>query len=110
MGDYTPLYWSIGIILTIGVLLPVVVMGFGVVEEIELTNPLISPLVDFVQNGVNFLGYNIDFFEIFGDNFRNFIIDYLTAFGLIPLGIFIPLMIIVFTGFVYSIVKLLPTT
>lgn len=120
MGEWTPLYISLGIVFVVGFFIPMLVTGF-VPEGQTNPNSFISGYVDFVENGFTagevalfgwtvFEGINFNPFSWLGDTFHNFYLSQLQAFSFIPNVIAVPLLFISFIGVVYTVIKMLPTT
>lgn len=109
MTDYRPLYFTLALLLIIGVVLPMIVSDFVNVSEVE-TDSILDPLITIIDEGVGIFGFNLNIFGFLGDTLQGSLVDYLTIFALIPENILIPLLLIMITGIVYTIVKLLPTT
>lgn len=107
--DYVPLYITLGMLFCIGVLMPLTISDFVDTETIE-TESILNPLIDVVEEGVGIFTFNLDIFGFLGETLRGALVDYLTIFSFIPEIILIPLIIIMITGIVYTIIKLLPTT
>lgn len=117
MGDYAPLYFSVMILLLVGVLLPLVIAPFTAGKPSQ--DSLLTPMVELVDDGacidvpLLFFG-NKEFcfspFSWFGDEIKLGFVTYFSAFTYIPPVILIPLIIIMMLGFTYTIIKLLPTT
>jgi len=107
--DYVPLYISLAIIFMIGVGVPLLVSDFIDTTTINQSS-LMTPLVNFVQDGVSIFGFNLDLFGFLGDTLQNALVGYLTIFTYINDIILIPLIIIMITGIVYTVIKVLPTT
>jgi hypothetical protein len=116
MGEYQPLYLSLFIILIIGVVLPVFMGAIIQEPQPDDINSLVTGIIELVDNGVTFdLGtiigtFNVNPFNILGTTLKGSLINYLTAFGYIPLWLLIPLLIIITIGIFYTVIKLLPTT
>lgn len=116
MGDYTPLYWSLAIIFTVGIFIPLFVNSVVQEPQPEEINSLVAGVINTIENGITFdLGaiigsFNINPFNILGPNLKQNLIYYLTAFGYLPMGILIPLIVITSIGVFYTVVKILPTT
>lgn len=113
--DYKPLYISLTLIFVIGVVIPFILAGIVDLNEIQTSNVVVTPIINFVNNGfsLNFLGlgnFSFNIFDFFGETLKQSLITYLSYFGLIPEVIIIPYIIIVLVGIVYTIVKMLPTT
>jgi hypothetical protein len=109
MTDYKPLYFTLTLLLIIGVVMPLIISDFVDVSEVE-TDSILDPLITLVNEGVGIFGFNLDIFGFLGDTLQDSLVDYLTIFALIPEIILIPLIIIMIIGIVYTIVKMLPTT
>lgn len=108
--DYKPLYISLGLIIIIGVILPLILLNFTETKQIPDENSILSPVINIIENGVTIFSFNIDLFSFFGETIKTNLITYLSAFAFIPNIILIPLLIIIITGILYTFIKLLPTT
>lgn len=116
MSDWFPMYLSFGIIFSLGIVLPLVLFPFT--SNTINQNSILSPLIDFIDNGVDIevplivTTKHVKFnpYDIFGQTIKNSIVSYLSVFSFIPIIIVLPLVVIVFFGYIYTIVKLLPTT
>jgi hypothetical protein len=109
MGDYVPLYYSLAIIFLIGILLPVVITSVVDINPDDIGG-LVGFLVDIVEEGVSFFTFSFNPFDILGEDLKNQLVNYIASFGYIPEVILYPLLIFVIIGFIYTLVKLLPTT
>lgn len=108
-GDWKPAMISLGIILILGGVLPIILQDFIDVGSYNYDD-FLAPLINLVENGFSLFGFTIDVFGIFGSTIQNFLVNQLIVFALIPSVIAIPLIIIIIFGFIYTIIKLLPTT
>lgn len=109
MGEYKPLFFAIGTVLVLGFLLPLILQDFIDVETYEHDGFLTKPIEN-IQNGITLFGFNIDIFGFLGDDFKGFIVNQLIVFAIIPAILSVPLIIMIFLGIVYTVLKLLPTT
>lgn len=107
--DYKPLYLSLGLILIIGVFLPIFISDFTDTENIP-ENSILNPLITLVGDGVSIFGFNLNIFGFFGDTIQESLVSYISIFAFIPNLLLIPLLIIIITGIVYTIIKMFPTT
>lgn len=108
-GDWQPMFFGLGIVLVLGFLLPLILQDYLNIEDYEPTG-FLSPLIEIVQEGVGIFGFNIDIFGLFGEGFKEFILNQLLVFAVLPEAISIPLLLIIISGIVYTIIKMLPTT
>lgn len=106
--SYKPLFYVIFIILLIGIFVPLFVNNFDVEEPEE--NGFINPIIEFVRDGITIFSFKIDFFFFLGESLKQKFISYIGAFKYIPEIILVPMVIIMITALMYSIIKLLPTT
>lgn len=107
--DYIPLYITLGLLFVIGVLMPVVIGDFVDVEE-PPESSLMNPIITIFGEGIGFYGFNLNIFGFLGDTLQTSLTNYVTMFAFIPNMLLIPLIIVMITGIVYTIIKLLPTT
>lgn len=116
MGEYTPLYISLALLIIIGVVLPAIINSVVTNPNPDEINSLSTGMIDLVENGLTFnLGsiigtFTVNPFNILGSELKAGLTDYITALGYLPLWILIPVIIIITTGFIYSTIKLFPTT
>jgi hypothetical protein len=110
MGDYTPLYISLGIIFIIGFIIP---LSIGEFVDNSQPNPnsYVSSISDFVDTGFTisifgFFSFDINPFSLFGNGFKSFLVSQLNAFSYIPNVISIPLLIIILVGLVVSLITI----
>lgn len=108
-GDYKPAMISLGIILILGGLLPLILQDFVDVGTYDYTG-FMEPIINLVENGIELFGFEINVFGIFGEAIQTFLVNQLIVFALIPSIIAIPLIIIIIFGFIYTLIKLLPWT
>ena len=118
MGS-APLFWALGAIVLLGVLIPFIVLGIIDIDDVEPTG-LTGSLVSFIESGINvtlfnftFFGFNIspdinfNLFSFLGDTIIDTLVNYLIAFSLIPIWILVPLLIFIIVGIVVSVISLL---
>lgn len=108
MGDYTPIYISLGIIFLVGLIVPAVSDSLGIL--IPDPNSFINPIVEIVSEGVGFFGFSINPFSWLGDGIQNYVLSLLIGFSYLPNWLNFVLIIFVIIGIVYTLIKLLPTT
>lgn len=118
MGEYVPLYISFGILLIIGVFLPLIASSFIDFEVIELSG-FLGSMDTLIREGINldvfdvtFFGIdlgipNFDIFGMLGETIRDYFSNLLVTFSVIPVIILIPLISLMMVGFVYTIFKLI---
>jgi len=117
-GEYQYLLMAFILIFVVGSL-TFIVSSF---TDVSLYNydGYLAPVIDFVQNGYNFvinipipilpdlnLDFNFNPFGILGGNIQNFLVEQLTAFALLPEIISIPLIIVITSSFIYFIIKII---
>lgn len=106
--DYRPLFFALGIIIIIGVLMPLVVLPYVDYEFLPEDSAMV-PLIDLVQNGISIFGFELNIFGFLG-NVQDDFVNYLSMFAFIPDIILIPMIILIITAIVYTIIKMFPTT
>lgn len=111
MGEWTPIYISMVLLIFIGVILPMTISPFVDGDGVN-SDSFIYPITNIVKNGfdVNLFWVfdtTIDPFSWFGDGFKDVIYDYLSVFSHIPSVLSVPLLIFIILGFVYGFTKLL---
>lgn len=114
MGDWEPLFYALGILFLLGIVLPQIVASFIDVTVIE-PSPIVENLVDIVNSQVTipipFLSditiVLIDPFNLFGGFLQGFITENILALTVIPNIILIPLLVIAILGIIYSTVALI---
>lgn len=109
MGEYWPLYVSLGILLVVGVLVPLVVADFYDPSEIEVSGVL-SPLFDFIDNGITvdlpLIGeIGINPFDWIG-SLKDSLLDYISYMSMIPNILLVPLTIIMIIGIIWGLIAL----
>lgn len=114
-GDYRPLFFSLGFILFVGLLLPLIISSLVETPPISEVTGVMSPFVDFVDEGfcitALLLGeICINPFDLLGDTLKDYLVDSLITLSIIPNEILIPILILTTLGIIYTIIKLLPTT
>lgn len=122
MSEWKPLFISLGILLIIGIFMPLIVLPFATLEDAEPTG-FLGEVNNFVQNGVDVTLFNVTFFgaefdtitnfdvfDFLGETARNYFSDLIVTFNIVPAIITIPLLVIVIVGIVYTTLKTLPTT
>jgi len=112
IGDWKPLYISLGITFVLGFLLPLILAPFAVEDEFtDEATGLFATLSNFIDNGISLFGFSFNPTQIiFGEAGKDFLVQQYLAFSLIPGILQVMILIIIITGWVYTIVKLLPTT
>lgn len=114
MGEWTPLYISLFILLIIGGIIPGIASSF--LEEGQYNHDsFVAPLIDKVNYGFDvelfwFYQTNINPFALFGTGVQQFIVNQLSGFSYVPPYISFPLLLLVVVGIIYTIIKMLPTT
>lgn len=109
-GEYYPALISLSIILVLGFVFPLIISPFVDVESI-VPSGILENLITFVSDGITFtlpiIGeFTLNFFDLFGETFKGYLVDNLTYMSLIPSIILIPLTIFIFFGFGYTIFRL----
>lgn len=112
MGDYVPLYVSLGLLFLFGVLYPSI---YGTFYDLDLQHDnILAPLVDVIDNGFTvdlwFYEVTLNPFDNLGQTFQDYLLNVVIALTYLPPYVIIPLMIVIIFGFLYTIIKLLPTT
>lgn len=107
--DYVPLYITLALLLTIGVLMPLAISDFVDIEA-PPESSILNPLITLFDEGVSLFGFNINIFGFLGETLQTAIVNYLTIFAYIPNILLIPIIIFMITGIVYTFIKLLPLT
>lgn len=107
--DYIPLYITLGLLFSVGVLMPLVIGDFVDVDN-PPENSIMNPIVDLIENGISFFTFELNIFSILGDDLQESLVNYVKTFAFIPNLILIPLIIIMIIGVGYTVIKLLPTT
>jgi hypothetical protein len=112
MSDWKPLYYSLGITFILGIILPLILIPFGATAEIgEEASGIFSKLSGIIENGIGIFGFSFNPVQlILGETGKNFISKNLLALGLLPEVLQMVIFIFIITGWVYTIIKLLPTT
>ena len=78
-GDYAPLYWSLGILVLVGVMVPPLADFLDLTEVQD--DSIVTPLLTLVSEGISvdfgFLGsYSLNFFGMLGSIFQDYIVVY----------------------------------
>lgn len=109
MGEYTPLFWSLGIIFLLGGFVPMFMSGF-----VDVSSPspssIVAPLSDRIDDGVKFFGFSFNPFNLLGSTLKSFFVKQVNSLSYVPNFLLFPLLIICILGFAYTLIKLLPTT
>lgn len=110
-GDWKPIYVSFSILFVLGIILPFVINSVIDVNPDDISG-FASYFYDMVENGVDLpvLPGSINIFSAFGETLQNALLSYIATLGYIPEVILIPMIILITFGFLYTIIKLLPTT
>lgn len=113
MSDWYPFFFSFTALVVLGLFVPAIISPF--VDYNTYTNPLAERFIYFINNGISFdvfyfIPLNFNPFSLFGNDFKIFVINYIKVFTYIPLYISFPIILLIFGGFVYTFIKLLPTT
>lgn len=112
MSNYKPLIWSVLITIIIGILVPLIVNPFinsGVEVQTYDILGLQEPIQNLVLNGVCLdlvVSHCYDVYGMFGDEFKNYIYNYVTAYFYIPNYLSIPILIIVTLLLLYGVIKI----
>lgn len=118
MGDYVPLYISLGLLVLIGLCMPLFVAPFVNAQTYD-TDSFVAPLSGFLSEGVV---WNVDLplvpdfdlsfnpFGLLGHDIQTYIGETFNAFTYLPNFISLPVLLFIAFGFIYTIIKLLPTT
>ena len=116
-GEWVPLFIALIFLLIVGVGIPLIVNGMTDVSQPSPTNSIITPFVNFVSEGVA-LG-NISLFGItiipeislnpfyfLGTTLQDNLTTYIESFAYIDNNILIPVIILSFLAFAYTLIKL----
>ena len=111
MGDGTPLYISLFVILLFGIIMPSIINLVVDVEIEEVTGPA-STIITLIEDGISvpFSSYSIDIFGFLSQDMRDNLISWVSGFGYLPDWLQLFSLLIVNVGFLYTFIKLLPTT
>lgn len=105
-GNYGALVLALGLLFVVAFIVNVVIVPFVPVGEYN-QDSIISPMIDFMNDGITVGGITIlNPFNWLGADVKAFIIAQFSAFSYIPNIVSIPLLILIIVLFVYGIVKL----
>lgn len=115
MADaWKPVLVAIGILLLVGLVLPIMLSEF--VEDEQPTG-ITADVVSLIESGQNVtipvplapdVQFNFNFFSIFGDSIQNFMVSQVIAISFIPAIILVPLIIMFIFSVVWIIKVVLP--
>lgn len=109
MGEWTPIYISLIIILVMGIIVPFAVNLVVDVETEEIEGPA-SGIIDLIENGVDIFTYNLNPFNFIDSELKFSLINWIRGFGYLPVWLQYFSLLLVNIGFFYTFIKLLPTT
>ena len=113
MGDGTPLYISLFVILLFGIIMPSIINLVVDVQIDEVTGPA-TTIISIIDDGIGipFVPFDgtIDIFGFLSQDMKDSLILWVSGFGYLPSELQLFSLIVVNIGFLVTIIKLLPTT
>lgn len=116
MGDFTPLGWTLGILLFIGLVFPFVLGFFITPQDVQLSGPT-ETLYDIVDDGFSLSvipftdwdDFDVNPFSWLGTTLQNKLLEILSYLSILPDFIQYFVIIMSIVAIVWSIVNLIPT-